>query len=166
MPYYVCYSMKPLLVDFIACLDFNSHSTYLQSSGTQDSTQQTMLTTWLVELFLNDLGALKDEGDRDGHAKMTQEFHTFLETKSLRVRHMTLTSICDNCLICVLVFYWQECLDANSKTVYDLLSSHGAVEDVVFFAMLMKGEVDTHPRSHIQYCKSCFSLKGCIYCVC
>ena len=33
--------------------------------------------------------------------------------------------------------------------MYDLLSSHGAVEDVVFFAMLMKGKVDTHYRSHI-----------------
>ena len=44
-----------------------------------------MLTTWLVELFLNDLGALKDEGDRDGYVKMTQEFHSFLETKNLRV---------------------------------------------------------------------------------
>ena len=55
---------------------------------TQDSTQQTMLTTWLVELFLNDLGALRDEGDREGHAKMTQEFHSFLETKSLRVGHV------------------------------------------------------------------------------
>ena len=46
-----------------------------------------MLTTWLVELFLNDLGALKDEGDREGHAKMTKEFHAFLETKTLRVIH-------------------------------------------------------------------------------
>ena len=44
-----------------------------------------MLTTWLVELFLNDLGALKDEGDRDGYENMTQEFHAFLETKNLRV---------------------------------------------------------------------------------
>ena len=35
---------------------------------------------------------------------------------------------------------FQECLEANAKTVYDLLSSHGAVEDVVFFAMLMKGK--------------------------
>ena len=61
----------------------------------QDSTQQTMLTTWLVELFLNDLGALKDEGDREGHAKMTQEFHLFLEKINLRVRWyiMSYTSI-------------------------------------------------------------------------
>ena len=51
----------------------------------QDSTQQTMLTTWLVELFLNDLGALRDEGDRDGHAKLTQEFHEFLQSKNLQV---------------------------------------------------------------------------------
>ena len=33
----------------------------------------------------------------------------------------------------------QDCLDANKKTIYELISSHGAVDDVVFFAMLMKG---------------------------
>jgi hypothetical protein len=107
----------------------------LESLAPSDSTQQTMLTTWLVELFLNDLGALKDEGDREGHAKMTQEFHSFLETKNLR-----------------------ECLEANAKTVYDLLSSHGAVEDVVFFAMLMKDyeRVITH---HIRQGKYVEALR-------
>ncbi|CAI8047134.1 Vacuolar protein sorting-associated protein 18 homolog, partial [Geodia barretti] len=107
----------------------------LESLAPSDSTQQTMLTTWLVELFLNDLGTLKDEGDREGHAKMTQEFHSFLETKSLR-----------------------ECLEANAKTVYDLLSSHGAVEDVVFFAMLMKDyeRVITH---HIRQGKYVEALR-------
>ena len=40
--------------------------------------------------------------------------------------------------VCVCV-RCQECLEANSKTMYDLLSSHGAVDDMVFFAMLMKG---------------------------
>ena len=44
-----------------------------------------------------------------------------------------------NCCARYLVIL-QECLEANSKTVYDLLSSHGAIEDVVFFAMLMKGK--------------------------
>ena len=42
----------------------------------------------------------------------------------------------------------QECLEANSKTVYDLLSSHGAVDDVVFFAMLMKGTCNVRGFPH------------------
>jgi hypothetical protein len=33
----------------------------------------------------------------------------------------------------------QDCLDINRKTVYDLISSHGAVEDMVFFATHMEG---------------------------
>ena len=47
-----------------------------------------------------------------------------------------------SCCSLILIMYvpLQECLDANSKTMYDLLSSHGAVEDVVFFATLMEGE--------------------------
>ena len=52
----------------------------------QDSTQQTMLMAWLVELFLNDLGTLKDEEDTVGHRTMQQDFHKFLESPALRVR--------------------------------------------------------------------------------
>ena len=51
----------------------------------QDSTQQTMLMAWLVELFLNDLGMLKDEEDTAGHRTMQQDFHKFLESPTLRV---------------------------------------------------------------------------------
>ena len=41
---------------------------------------------WLVELFLNDLGMLKDEEDTAGHHTMQQNFHKFLESPALRVR--------------------------------------------------------------------------------
>ncbi len=44
-----------------------------------------MLTTWLIELYLNALGTLKDEGDMDGHQLMQGEFHTFLRKPGLRV---------------------------------------------------------------------------------
>ena len=55
----------------------------------QESTQQTMLTTWLIELYLNDLGTLKDDGDMEGHRRLQRDFHTFLEQPSLRVsRHL------------------------------------------------------------------------------
>ena len=44
-----------------------------------------MLTTWLIELFLNELGGLRDEGDMTAHHKLQQQFHKFLETDALRV---------------------------------------------------------------------------------
>ena len=83
----------------------------------EHSTQQTMLTTWLIELYLNDLGCLNDEGDVTGHKRLQTEFHTFLRRPGLK-----------------------ECLEVNRKTVYGLISSHGAVEDLVFFATLMQGD--------------------------
>ncbi len=76
-----------------------------------------MLTTWLIELFLNDLGCRSDEGDKVGYSQLQSEFHLFLKQSSLK-----------------------ECFEANKKTVYGLISSHGAVEDLVFFATLMKGQ--------------------------
>ncbi len=75
-----------------------------------------MLATWLIELYLNDLGCLSDEGDKAGHASLQTQFQRFLRTPALR-----------------------ECLEENKKTVYSLISSHGAVEDLVYFATLMKG---------------------------
>jgi hypothetical protein len=44
-----------------------------------------MLTTWLIELFLNELGGLRDEGDATAHHKLQQQFHKFLEIDGLRV---------------------------------------------------------------------------------
>lgn len=34
---------------------------------------------------------------------------------------------------------FQTCLDQNRKTAYDLISSHGDVENLIFFAMFMQG---------------------------
>lgn len=84
-----------------------------------------MLATWLIELYLNDLGCLSDEGDKLGHAKLQKQFQSFLRSSTLR-----------------------ECLEINKKTVYGLISSHGAVEDLVFFATLMKGTT-------LLYCVVC-----------
>ena len=33
----------------------------------------------------------------------------------------------------------QECVGHNKSVVYDLIASHGDVEDLVFFAVLMQG---------------------------
>ena len=34
---------------------------------------------------------------------------------------------------------FQECVSYNRSTIYDLIASHGDVEDMVFFAVLMHG---------------------------
>ncbi len=59
------------------------------------STQQTMLTTWLIELHLNALGSLKDDGDLDGYRRVQKGFHAFLEKPSLRVQ-----SLLPVCVLC------------------------------------------------------------------
>ena len=45
--------------------------------------------------------------------------------------------------------FWQECVSDNRSLVYELIASHGDVEDMVFFAELMRDfeRVITH---HLQ----------------
>lgn len=52
----------------------------------QNSTQQTMLTTWLIELYVNDLGNLRDEERLEEYKTLQAEFHQFLASPSLQVR--------------------------------------------------------------------------------
>lgn len=95
-----------------------------------------MLTTWLIELFLNELGSLSDSGDMRSRERLQKEFYNFLSQEHLKVirgwgkgsglHYYDLIEL-------------QECLDINRKTVYDLISSHGAIEDMVFFATHMEG---------------------------
>jgi hypothetical protein len=37
------------------------------------------------------------------------------------------------------ILSFQECVSNNRGVVYDLIASHGDVEDMVFFAVLMQG---------------------------
>lgn len=39
----------------------------------------------------------------------------------------------------LMVCSFQTCLDQNRKTAYNLIASHGDVENLIFFAMLMQG---------------------------
>lgn len=45
-----------------------------------------MLTTWLIELFLNELGTLYDRGEQRSYKKLQTEFYTFLSQDSLKVK--------------------------------------------------------------------------------
>jgi hypothetical protein len=46
------------------------------------------------------------------------------------------------CLIGLLVF--QECIDENKTIMYNLIASHGDIEDMIFFAVLIQGTVSDH----------------------
>ncbi|XP_041365438.1 vacuolar protein sorting-associated protein 18 homolog isoform X2 [Gigantopelta aegis] len=104
----------------------------LSSLRSQDKTQMTMLVTWLIELFLNQLGELKEQGrdDTAEYSSIQEEFRQFLRLP--RVKETT---------------------SHNRYVVYDLIASHGDVEDMVFFAVLMKDyeRVISHHIQHEHY---------------
>jgi len=92
----------------------------LSGLKSHEKTQITMLTTWLVEIFLETMGKLRDRGSFDENfeskiGEIRTEFHKFLNSSKLK-----------------------ECLDHNKNTIYALISSHGALEDLVYFANLMQ----------------------------
>lgn len=89
----------------------------LSSLSSQDKTQMTMLVTWLIEIFLNQLGELKERFDlQPGKYDNVQEnFRQFLRQPNIK-----------------------DCVSNNRGVVYDLIASHGDVEDMVFFAVLMQ----------------------------
>lgn len=73
--------------------------------------QRTLLSTWLVQVFLDKLTSLRGDPRNEAVYRNTQkEFHAFLQDYRL---------------------------DLNVKTVLDLLSSHGQVDELLFFATLV-----------------------------
>ncbi|XP_033107072.1 vacuolar protein sorting-associated protein 18 homolog [Anneissia japonica] len=98
----------------------------LSSFKSQDKTQMTMLITWLIELYLNQLGELK-ESNQERYNVIHEQFQKFLAQSRV-----------------------MECLSNNKTTVYDLIASHGDIEDMVFFAMLMQ-DYDRVVSHHIQH---------------
>ena len=58
-----------------------------------------MLTTWLIELYLNELGVLRDEGETERHRRLQKEFHDFLRLESLAVSShvMSCDVMCYSC---------------------------------------------------------------------
>lgn len=87
----------------------------LESIKHQDKTQMTMLIMWLIELYLNDLGSLRGKEPKPKYESVQEEFRKFLAQTKVKT-----------------------CLDQNRKTAYDLITSHGDVENLIFFAVLMQ----------------------------
>eukprot|EP00736_Rhodelphis_marinus_P011772 Rmarinus@m.19227 len=92
----------------------------LENLDERQSTQQTLICSWLVEIYLDELNAVALKG-KDIEA-VTTEFHVFLEDH-------------------------QEHLD--TQTTMDLIASHGRMDDYLFYAAL-KGEFEVVVFSHLQ----------------
>lgn len=97
-----------------------------------ERTQITLLVTWLTELYLNRLGQLESGGDDTAplFQEMRGEFRHFLSS----AKH-------------------KECLYNNRSTIYDLLASHGNVDDMVYFSVVMQDyeRVISHHCQHDDY---------------
>ncbi|XP_023930234.1 vacuolar protein sorting-associated protein 18 homolog [Lingula anatina] len=98
----------------------------------EDKTQITMLVTWLTEIYLNQLGELKEQGQdmNEDYDALQDEFRKFLAFKRVK-----------------------DCVTHNRNTIYDLIASHGDVEDLIYFATLMEDfeRVITHYVQHDNY---------------
>ncbi|KAI1897288.1 hypothetical protein AGOR_G00081780 [Albula goreensis] len=103
----------------------------LSSLKPAERTQITLLVTWLTELYLNRLGQLESSGAESTMIQEArQEFRSFLGGS----RH-------------------KECFYNNRSTIYDLLASHGNVDDMVYFSVVMQDyeRVISHHCQHDDY---------------
>lgn len=96
-----------------------------------EKTQVTLLVTWLTELYLNRLGVLEADDSKKSVAMETRsEFRGFIANPK-----------------------YKDCLYNNRSTIYDLLASHGNVDDMVYFAVIMQDyeRVISHHCQHDDY---------------
>uniref|UniRef100_A0AAY4AWJ0 Vacuolar protein sorting-associated protein 18 homolog n=1 Tax=Denticeps clupeoides TaxID=299321 RepID=A0AAY4AWJ0_9TELE len=103
----------------------------LNSLKASEKTQTTLLLTWLTELYLNRLGVLENDlSGGSAYKASREEFRHFLNEQ----KH-------------------KESFYNNRSTIYDLLASHGNVEDMVYFSVIMKDyeRVISHYCQHDDY---------------
>eukprot|EP00043_Microstomoeca_roanoka_P000693 m.28561 g.28561 ORF g.28561 m.28561 type:complete len:1009 (-) comp10459_c0_seq1:65-3091(-) len=96
----------------------------LKRLKSDEITQCALLTTWLVELFLNSLDKLESAGKKAEYDAVINDFFTFLEFDA-----------CKKVL--------------HRETVFDLISSHGNVQVLLFFARL-HDQYDVVVQHHIH----------------
>ncbi len=86
----------------------------LQTLTMRDSTQKTMICTWLVEIYLNRLNALQEADDdfsKDEMQSVASEFRQMLDENKAFLDY---------------------------KTTIGLITSHGRVKEMIFYANLME----------------------------
>ncbi|KAE8911732.1 Vacuolar protein sorting-associated protein 18 [Phytophthora fragariae] len=84
----------------------------LKSLGGDEKTQKTVLCSWIVELFLDKFNVLKGSAqDVDAHANLLFEFKQFLQDQKTHL---------------------------DPATTFNLISSHGRPDELVFYATLIE----------------------------
>lgn len=83
----------------------------------QDRTQLTMIVSWIVELYLQQLGELRDSSQRNtaAYSDLSRKFRKFLEEDTVK-----------------------KCVNDNQGTIYDLIAGHGDQDNLIYFSNLMK----------------------------
>ncbi|XP_063971923.1 vacuolar protein sorting-associated protein 18 homolog [Diachasmimorpha longicaudata] len=84
----------------------------LEGLRPQDKTQITMIVVWVVELFMNQMGALR--GDQSSHLH--------------NPKYMDLQKQFDS-FLCIPVV--EECIKKNLSTIYNLMASHGDKDNLI-----------------------------------
>ena len=125
-------SFEEIALKFIALEDKDALKQFLMHKlNTLKSTEKmqiTMIVVWLTEIWLNQLGQLKERGEETSprYENIQEEFRKFLAVPHVK-----------------------ECISENRSTVYDLIASHGDIEDMIFFAVLIQ-DFERVVSHHIQ----------------
>ena len=96
-------------------------SNKLDNISEHDDTQRTLLCTWLVEIYMDNINHAEDD---DGRAALVKEFKMFLVDQKAHL---------------------------DPTTTYNLLSSHGRMDELLFFAELL-GDFERVITHYIQVC--------------
>jgi hypothetical protein len=81
----------------------------------KEITQITLIVSWIIEIFLNQLEELTEQKHFDAFSLLHKEFHKFLDNNKIK-----------------------ECLYESKEAVYEIFSGHGNMDDLIYFAEIMK----------------------------
>ncbi|XP_047128733.1 vacuolar protein sorting-associated protein 18 homolog isoform X1 [Hydra vulgaris] len=113
-------SFEDVVLKFLDVNDNEALKMFLQKKignlKPADKTQLTMLVIWLFEIYLNQLGLLRDSGEpSEAYDVIQDDFRKFFSQSRIK-----------------------NCLEQNKNVIYDLLSSHSDAENMIYFATQMK----------------------------
>jgi len=125
-------SFEQVALKFISLEDKDALKQFLMqrlhSLKSSEKMQITMIVAWLTEIWLNQLGQLKERGEETSprYENIQEEFRKFLAVSRVK-----------------------DCISENRSTIYDLIASHGNIEDMIFFAVLIQ-DFERVISHHIQ----------------
>lgn len=121
-------SFEEITLRFIRMGNRDALKTYLlqklEKLDAKDVTQQTLLCTWLVEIYLDKLNRLTNDRDASNRELLQVEFKRFMAAH-------------------------KDSFECCKATIYNLISSHGRVEELLYFATQV-GDLELVVTYHIQ----------------